>query len=60
MENSKTVKAKLTEKQKVVNKLIKWGHNKENAQSWADEHYEYASKHYSGVSKIAEVVSTIS
>ena len=60
MTTTKTVKAKLTENQKVVNKLIKWGHNKENAQRWTDEHYEYAANHYTGVAKIAEVVSTIS
>jgi hypothetical protein len=50
---------KPTEKQKVISRLVKWGHNEENATSWVNEHYEYASTYYSGVSKIAEVISSL-
>ena len=47
---------KLTEKQKVVNKLVKNGNNLERATEMVNEHYEYVSKHYSGVAKMANVI----
>ena len=50
---------KLTEKQRVIARLVKWGHNEETATKWTNEHYEYASKHYSGISKMAEVISSL-
>ncbi len=49
----------ITEKTKVINKLVKWGHNLENASKYTNEHYEYASKYYTGVSKIAEVIMSL-
>ncbi len=48
-----------TEKQRVIARLVKWGHNERNATQWADEHYEYVSKHYKGISKMAEVISSL-
>ena len=47
---------KLTEKQRVINKLVKNGNNVERATEMANEHYEYVSKHYSGVAKMANVI----
>ena len=46
-------------KTKVIARLVKWGWNEDNAQSMTDEHFEYAYKYYSGVSKIAEVISSL-
>tara|TARA_R100000541_G_scaffold18219_1_gene28003 strand:+ start:226 stop:396 length:171 start_codon:yes stop_codon:yes gene_type:complete len=46
----------ITEKQKVINRIVKHGANPRNAKIWVDEHYSYASKHYKGVAKIAEVI----
>ena len=50
------MKTKLTLKEKVINKLVKNGCNLDNAIKYTNEHFNYASKHYSGVSKIAEVI----
>jgi hypothetical protein len=47
---------KLTEKQKVIARLIKIGNNPERAEEMTNEHYEYVSKYYSGVAKMAEVI----
>ena len=52
-------KVKLTEKQKVVNRLIKCGQNKENAEKYTNQHYDYVSKHYTGVAKMAEVIMVL-
>lgn len=46
----------LTEKQKVINKLVKNGNNIERATEMTNEHYEYVSKYYSGVAKMANVI----
>lgn len=50
---------KPTEKQKVIAKLVKWGHNEDNATKWVNEHYEYASTYYTGVSAIANAISSL-
>ncbi len=50
---------KLTEKQKVTARLVKWGHNEEDSTKWVNEHYEYVSKYYSGISKMAEVIASL-
>ena len=47
---------KITEKAKVINRLVRIGQNLENATKYANEHYDYVSKHYIGVSKMAEVI----
>ena len=47
----------LTTKQKVINKLVKWGYNLENATRYTEEHFEYVSSNYKGVAKMAEVIS---
>jgi len=52
-------KNKITEKQKVINRLVKTGVNPEAANRYANEHYEYASKYYSGVAKIASVIMSL-
>ena len=49
----------ITEKQKIIEKIIKKGANIDNAKRWADEHYEYVSQHYNGVSKMAEVIMSL-
>jgi len=49
----------LTEKQKVVNMLIKRGNNPENALKYTNEHYEYVSTYYKGISKMAEVIMSL-
>lgn len=46
-------------KSKVIARLVRCGHNENNATRWTDEHLEYVNKHYSGVSKIAEVISSL-
>ena len=46
-------------KNKVITRLVKWGHNEENATKWTNEHFDYAVTYYSGVSKIAEVISSL-
>jgi hypothetical protein len=46
-------------KEKVIARLIKCGHNPENASKWVEEHYDYAVKHYTTVSKVAEVIATL-
>ena len=45
-----------TEKTKVIARLVRIGNNLENATKYANEHYEYVSKHYIGVAKMAEVI----
>ena len=47
---------KLTEREKLFNRLIKFGNNEKNVNSMLDAHYEYVSKHYSGIAKMAEVI----
>ena len=56
MRNAKTT---LTEKQKVINKMVKNGQNLENATKYADEHYDYVAKHYIGVAKMANVIMSL-
>ncbi len=51
-------KQKIT-KEKVLARLVKWGNNPERAKGLINEHFDYAVKHYSTVSKVAEVISTI-
>lgn len=46
-------------KQKVIARLVKWGHNEANATSWTNEHFDYAIQHYKTVSKVADVISII-
>ena len=53
MRNAKT---NITEKQKVINRIVKHGANPINAETWVDEHYTHVSKCYKGVAKIAEVI----
>tara|TARA_B100000767_G_scaffold20676_1_gene18666 strand:- start:1018 stop:1170 length:153 start_codon:yes stop_codon:yes gene_type:complete len=48
-----------TLKNKVIARLVKCGHNEENATRWTNEHFDYAVTYYSGVSKIAEVISSL-
>ena len=47
---------KLTEKQKLVVRLVKCGNNEERATKMVNEHYEYVSKYYTGVAKMASVI----
>ncbi len=47
---------KITEKQKLINKLVKNGNNINNAIDMVNEHYDYVSKYYSGVAKMANVI----
>tara|TARA_R110000744_G_scaffold275082_4_gene388073 strand:+ start:526 stop:693 length:168 start_codon:yes stop_codon:yes gene_type:complete len=51
--------AKKTEKQKVIERLIKWGWNPETAERITGENFEYVEKHYSGISKMAEVIASL-
>lgn len=51
---------KLTLEQKVEARLLKWGWNIETVKSMMNENFEYASSKYTGVSKIADVIGTIS
>jgi len=46
-------------KEKVKAKLLKGGFNEKTVESMIDEHFKYASEKYSGVAKIADVISTI-
>lgn len=50
---------KTTQKQKVINKLVKNGNNLENATKYANEHFDYVSRYYKGVSKMAEVIMSL-
>ncbi len=52
-------KVKLTEKQKVINRIVKWGSNVEDATRHTEEHYEYVSRYYTGISKMAEVILSL-
>lgn len=47
-------------KTKVIARLIKWGSNEISANKMVNEHFTYVEKHYSGVSKIAEVITSLS
>ena len=49
----------LTQKQKVINKLVKNGQNLENATKYTNEHYEYVFNYYSGVAKMANVIMSL-
>ena len=56
---TKTVNIKImraTEKQQLINKLVKNGNNIEKATEMVNEHYEYVSKYYTGISKMAKVI----
>ena len=46
-------------KGQVIARLVKCGYNKENSTEWVNEHFDYASKYYFTVSKIADVISTL-
>lgn len=46
-------------KEKVIARLVRCGHNQESATRWTEEHFEYASKYYSGANKIAEVIQNL-
>ena len=46
-------------KAKVIARLVKWGHNQENATKWVNEHFDYVNEHYTGVSKMAEVIASL-
>ena len=48
-----------TLEKRVVARLIKGGFNPETVEKMMDEHFEYASSKYTGVAKIADVVSTL-
>ena len=50
---------KTTQKQKVINKLVKNGNNLENSIKYANEHFDYVSTHYKGVAKMAEVIMSL-
>tara|TARA_R110000782_G_scaffold195342_1_gene284844 strand:- start:375 stop:539 length:165 start_codon:yes stop_codon:yes gene_type:complete len=50
---------KLTQKQKVEAKLLKGGFNQSFVDSMMNEHYDYANTYYSGVAKIANVISSL-
>jgi hypothetical protein len=50
---------KLSLKQKVEARLIKWGNNPKEVQLLVEEHFDYASSKYNGVSTIAMVIRTI-
>lgn len=43
-------------KEKVLARLVKRGNNEENAKAMIEEHFDYAEKHYSTVSKVADVI----
>ena len=47
---------KLTEKQKLVIKLVKRGNNEDRANEMVNENYDYVSKYYTGVDKMASVI----
>ena len=47
---------KLTEREKLFNRLVKFGNNEKSTNSMLDAHYEYVSKNYSGIAKMAEVI----
>ncbi len=49
----------MTLRNKVEARLIKGGFNVETVKNMMDEHFTYASSKYTGVAKIADVVSTI-
>ena len=46
-------------KEKVVARLVKWGSNEEFITPIVERNFDYAIKHYSTVSKIAEVIMVI-
>jgi len=48
--------SKLTEKQRVINYLVKYGNNLESATKYTEEHFDYVSKHYKGIAKMAQVI----
>jgi hypothetical protein len=56
MAKSTTPKVKLTEREKLFNRLIKHGNNVDSVNSMLDANYEYVSKHYTGIAKMAEVI----
>ena len=46
-------------KSKVKARLLKWGHSESMVNSMIEEHFEYANTYYNGVSKIADVISSL-
>tara|TARA_R110002167_G_scaffold24774_2_gene86652 strand:- start:2135 stop:2293 length:159 start_codon:yes stop_codon:yes gene_type:complete len=50
---------KVITKEQIISRLTKLGHNKDMATGWTNEHFEYASKYYFTVSKIADVISRL-
>lgn len=48
-----------TLRNKVISKLVKGGYNESDAISMVNKEFEYASRKYSGVSKIARVISCL-
>lgn len=46
-------------KGKVIARLLKCGHNEENATRYTNEHFDYAVRHYSTVNKIADVIMSL-
>ena len=50
---------KKTEKQKVIERLVKWGWNPETAIRITEENFLYVEKHYTGISKMAEVIASL-
>ena len=48
-----------TQKERVINYLVKRGSNVENATTWVNEHYDYAAEYYTGVAKIARVIMSL-
>ena len=46
-------------KKKVIARLVKWGNNKGFVTPIVERNFDYAIKHYSTVSKIAEVIMVI-
>ncbi len=49
-------KAKLTQKQKLFNRLVKFGNNEKSANAMIEANFEYVSKHYTGIAKMHEVI----
>jgi len=46
-------------KGQVIARLVKCGHNEENATRYTNEHFDYAVKYYSTVNKIADVIMSL-
>jgi len=46
----------MTDKQKVINRLVKLGTNPIDAIKYTEENWDYISKQYTGIAKMAEAV----